>query len=171
MDSAQGYSEDMRFHLLTNIISAFCSYAVFVPLASASIVAGDFGFIGFNADGNDDFAIVALVNIDPNTSVFFTDRIWSGTSFGSTSSNTNTITWASGASSVDAGTVISFSATNNTSTASSSFGSITSGSIDLNASNEALWIYTGSDLNPLFVSVIATEVNDINPVCKYIHDA
>jgi len=40
--------------------------------------AGDIAFIAFNADSNDEFAFVTLVDIPANTSIWFTDNEWNG---------------------------------------------------------------------------------------------
>ena len=40
---------------------------------SATLVTGDIGFVGFNVDGGDDFAIVAITNIT-NETLYFTDN-------------------------------------------------------------------------------------------------
>ena len=42
---------------------------------------GDIAFTAFNADGTDEFAFVTLVDIPANTTIWFTDNEWGGTSF------------------------------------------------------------------------------------------
>ncbi len=46
-----------------------------------ALLAGDFAFVGYNADGEDDFAIVLLVDVTAVETVYFTDEEWLGSSF------------------------------------------------------------------------------------------
>jgi len=106
--------------------------------------AGEVAFIGYNADGNDDFAIVALDDVDPNTVVYFTDNEWDGSAF---NAGEGSFGWDSGGVTIAAGTVITFSSTSSGPTPN--IGSLTgggTGSINLNAANEGLWAYLGTDI-------------------------
>jgi hypothetical protein len=49
---------------------------------------GSIAFTGFNADGNDNLAFVALETIAAGTVITFTDNEWGGSSF-----NTGESTW------------------------------------------------------------------------------
>ncbi|MEM6552598.1 MAG: PEP-CTERM sorting domain-containing protein [Planctomycetota bacterium] len=49
----------------------------------AALVAGDLAFVGFNADGDDGFAVVALSDIAAGEEVYFRDEEWDGSAFGS----------------------------------------------------------------------------------------
>ncbi|MCS7075955.1 MAG: T9SS type A sorting domain-containing protein [Bacteroidia bacterium] len=55
-------------------ISVNYSYAQLTAL-------GDIMFVGMNADGVDGVAFLALVDIPANTTIYFTDNEWTGTSF------------------------------------------------------------------------------------------
>lgn len=46
-----------------------------------ALVPGSIAFTGFNADGNDGLAFVALAAIPPGTTIFFSDREWTGSGF------------------------------------------------------------------------------------------
>ncbi len=120
-----------------------------------AVQTNDFVFIGFNADGNDDFAIVLLRDIASGEQVHFTDNEWGGSSF---NTGEGTMLWTT-TSNLSAGTVVSFN--NVSSGASVSTGTI-SGSMALAASNEALWAFTGSPNNPTaIVSMIANEADGV----------
>jgi len=63
---------------------------------------GSIAFVGFNADGNDNIAFVALETLPAGTVIFFQDNEWSGTAF-----NTGESAWSwSTTVDVPAGTVI-----------------------------------------------------------------
>ncbi|MCG8583632.1 MAG: lamin tail domain-containing protein [Pirellulales bacterium] len=65
---------------------------------------GSIAFVGFNADGTDDFAIVVLEDLKKGTVIHFTDKEWTGASF---NSSEDTLTWTL-TEDVDAGTVVNF---------------------------------------------------------------
>ncbi|MDB4297490.1 hypothetical protein N9901_01915, partial [Flavobacteriaceae bacterium] len=70
---------------------------------------GDISFVGFNADGDDDFSIVTFVDISPNTTVYFTDA--TPNSFGTgkeTATSEGTLVWSTGSQTITAGTVVVF---------------------------------------------------------------
>ena len=71
----------------------------------AALTKGDIGFISFNAD-EDGWSIVAFVDIDPNTIIYFTDNeATSATAFNTAESY---FQWSTGASTITAGTVVRF---------------------------------------------------------------
>lgn len=72
--------------------------------AAGGLNAQTIAFVGYNADGTDDLAFVALSEITAGTSVIFTDNEWNGTSFNTGESFT---TWTA-TSAVAAGTVVVF---------------------------------------------------------------
>ncbi len=132
--------------------------------SKAQLVEGDLMFVGYNADGNDGFAIVALVDIPANSTIYFTDNEWNGSAIGSggafNSSTEGEITWNTGGSIIDEGSVITFDETNSASNTNygASNGTI-SGTINLNASNEVLYMFIGTDdITPTrFISAIAND--------------
>lgn len=72
-----------------------------------ALTQGDIAFTSFNAD-EDGWSIVALVDIDPNTAIYFTDNeAISPTSFNTGESY---FQWVSGSTTISAGTVIRFTA-------------------------------------------------------------
>lgn len=134
----------------------------------AQLSAGDLMFVGFNADSTDNFAIVTLVNIPANSTIYFSDNEWNGSAIGSGGAFVTTtegeMTWQTGASVINAGTVITFNETSSGTNPGfgSSIGTI-SGNINLNASNEVLYAYEGSDdeTPTLFLSAIANSGFDM----------
>ncbi|WP_296385190.1 T9SS type A sorting domain-containing protein [Winogradskyella sp.] len=96
---------------------------------------GDIAFTAFNADGTDEFAFVTLVDISANTTIWFTDNEWGGNSFNDL--NEGEIQW-SHSSIVPAGTVILIENTNNSSP-TVNIGTVSGGSVNLNASDEELF--------------------------------
>ncbi|MEP0984366.1 T9SS type A sorting domain-containing protein [Ekhidna sp.] len=131
---------------------------------SAQLTAGDIMFVGYNADGNDGFSILALVDIPANSTIYFTDNEWNGSPIGGGGAfnnvNEGEITWSTGGTIITAGTVINFLETNSAANPGygSSVGNI-SGTINLNASNEVLYAFQGTnDSTPTtFLSAIAND--------------
>ncbi len=119
--------------------------------------AGDLAFIGFNADGDKDFAIVALADL-PNTTIYFTDNEWNGTAL---TSGEGALAWTTGGI-ISAGTVVVFSDVNATVTVST--GSVTEPDAGFNptASNEAIFAFLGTDeASPTtFLAAISNETYD-----------
>ena len=108
-------------------------------LSSLALGPGDIAFTGFNADGEDDFAFVALVTIAETDIIFFTDNEWTGTEL---NTGEGTVTWTPPSGGLAAGTVVTVNTASTTVTTNS--GTV-SGSLNLNASNEGLLAYQGTD--------------------------
>lgn len=113
----------------------------------AQLQAGSIMFVGFNADGNDGFSVVAVDDIPANSTIYFSDNEWNGSpvSSGGAFNDTNEgiIIWDTGGSIISQGTVINFLSVKNSSK-SVSVGSITSGTTSLAQQNEVLYAYIGS---------------------------
>jgi hypothetical protein len=130
-----------------------------------SLSPGAIAFVGFNADGDDDLAFVALAAISPNAVIRFTDNAWNASPVGAGgefSALEGVVTWTAPAGGVVAGTVVSL---NNLSSPirSASVGTVvsSSGSLNLNVNNETVYAYQGTPLIPTgFLAVIATHVGD-----------
>ncbi|MCB0211872.1 MAG: lamin tail domain-containing protein, partial [Anaerolineae bacterium] len=124
--------------------------------AQGSLSPGDIAFVGYNADANDDFAIVALTDLDGSGTpidIIFSDNEWDGSSF---NTGEGTLTWTID-SLIAAGTVISFNNISSSGTATVSVGSL-SGSMALGASDEAIFAITGSTASP--TAFLAAITND-----------
>ncbi|WP_052467039.1 choice-of-anchor I family protein [Psychroserpens damuponensis] len=109
----------------------------------AQLDSGDMAFIAFNADNDDDFAMVTFVDIPVNTTLYFTDSEWTGTAFGT---DENDFSWNSGNSIITAGTVITFNTISAT-VPSVSVGTITGEPGGISASAEAIFVFLVNDAN------------------------
>ena len=112
--------------------------AMFVGvMLNAQLATGDILFVGFNADGTDQYAFVTLVDIPANTNIYFTDNEWNGSN-GFIDLNEGEHTW-SHTSLVAAGTVITVDCNSGGNSPSASLGVLAGGGINLGASNEELY--------------------------------
>lgn len=125
---------------------------------------GAIAFTGFNADGSDDLAFVALAPIAEGDVIHFTDNEWDGGEVGAGGSlNTGEgyITWTAPAGGVAQGQIVSL---NSLSVAgrNASVGTIQGiGSFNLGASAETVYAYQGGYQAPTgFLAVIATTTGD-----------
>lgn len=137
-----------------NILSFGIS--IWISTFSFAQSVGDFAFIAFNADGDDDFAIVALSEL-PDTIFHFTDRDWNGNSF---NTGEGTLFWDTEGI-VPQGTVIVFTDIDSDENESfgSSVGSLTdTGGLNLAAGGDAIWAFVTNGTNDTtFISAIANE--------------
>ncbi|MBT8167226.1 Ig-like domain-containing protein, partial [Falsiruegeria litorea] len=114
-----------------------------------TLSAGDFAFVGYNANGNDDFAIVLLTDISSSETVYFTDTEWLGSAL---AAGETTLTWTTGAP-LSAGTIIRFS---NVSNAASPTHGTVSGNLSLTTSGDSILAYQGTAGSPTsFVAGLA----------------
>ena len=132
------------------------------PPPSGNIVA----FVGFNADGNDDFAVVALTALPASTTIYITDNEWNGSPIGSGGAfNTGEgiAIWDSGISVISAGTVVAFT---NMSTAGRgvSSGTLGGNTISISGNEEGIFAFEGtSTTNPTAIlAAIANNGETIN---------
>ncbi len=114
-----------------------------------ALTAGDIAFIGFNADGTDGFAIVALVPIPAGTVVYFRDDEWNATS-SSFNTGEGIITWTVGPGGLAAGATVEFASTSTAGTLSTTNGTVSmtgaigAGNVNLGGTNEVLYAYTST---------------------------
>lgn len=111
--------------------------------------AGDIAFMAFNADGDDDFAIVVLSSISASTTFYFSDNEPNsdGSSF---NTGEGQLKWVSPSSTINPGQIVVFTDTDSDGNASfgASTGTLTKpfGSApNLAAGGDALYAVTGSD--------------------------
>lgn len=109
---------------------------------------GDLMFTGFNTDAPDGFAFVNWVSIPAGQTIFFTDKAWDGASL---SVSEDVLEWNNNTGGAIApGTVIVFNCAAVPATVD--LGTVVSGSLSgLSASNENIFILTGSIASPEFV--------------------
>lgn len=114
---------------------------------------GAIAFVGYNADGTDGFAFVLLSGTNAHTSVFFTDKEWTGSDF---TTGEGVIEWQAPAVPLAAGTVVTMT---NISTAPVTSHGTTVSTINLDASNEVLYAFQGvdSDTPSQFLAAIAND--------------
>jgi hypothetical protein len=135
------------------------------PPPAATLSPGAIAFTGFNADGNDDLAFVALVPIAETDVIHFTENSWNGlpmSSGGLFAGSEGHFTWTAPAGGIAAGTVVTL---NHLATAgrSASVGTImvTGGSLNLGGTEETVYAYQGNPQAPTgFLAVIATHDGD-----------
>ncbi|WP_179019230.1 choice-of-anchor I family protein [Winogradskyella forsetii] len=127
-------------------------FILFTCICGAQLNTGDMAFTAFNADGDDDFAMVTFVDIPANSVIYFSDKEWTGTEFNSGEANYE---WQTGATVISAGTVITFytiSATPNI-----SHGTIVGSPGGISGSAEAIFVYHGTDIDTptTFIAAVA----------------
>ena len=117
---------------------------------------GSIAFTGYNADGSDNLAFVALQQIVAGTVITFTDKEWNGTSF-----NTGEATWSwTATSDVAAGTVVTMNGLAAGQTATSNLGTIAFSDAtqrDIGITNETVYAFVGELGTPEFVAAISND--------------
>ncbi|MFG6414528.1 PEP-CTERM sorting domain-containing protein [Roseateles sp. DC23W] len=147
----------MKNHLALTVAAAA---ALVSHSAVAALAAGDLAFTSINAD-EDGWSLVALADIDANSTIYFTDNEWNGSSFNSGESYHR---WVSGGATIAAGTVIRFQNIDDATSLSASFGTLSRASVSgsnnfgLSASEDSVYAYTASSATgtPTFLAAITT---------------
>lgn len=122
--------------------------------ASHALTMGDIAFTSFNAD-EDGWSLVTFVDIAADTTIYFRDDEWNGSSF---NSGEGKHVWNSGATSIAAGTVIRFSQVDQVSRAVSHGSMTATGDTGLNSSTETIYAYIGSiDMPTAFLAGVSSE--------------
>lgn len=93
----------------------FTITTLFITLLSFGQTTGDIAFVAFNADGQDDFSIVALVDLTASTVIHFTDNEPNAAGNGNFDNNEGTLSWNTGGTIITAGTIVVFTDINNAS--------------------------------------------------------
>lgn len=139
---------------------AIAALTLSAGFAAAGILGpGSIAFTGFNADGLDNLAFVALQDLPAGTQISFTDNEWNGT--GWTDNNESAWMWtALGA--IPAGTIITIDDVNSTSTTSNlgtvSFLAEGGTNRGIANSNEAVFAFVGSYASPTaFLAAIGND--------------
>ena len=144
---------------MRNLLSAFFVFFLFAfgTVCLSAQNQGKIVFIGFNADGDDGFAILTLVDIPAGDKLYFTDKNWDGSSFNGSEGE---IEWENNTGGViSEGTIITFNPIDPTTV---DVGNIVSetGTFNVSGSNEAIWILTADPSvasQSHFIAVIANE--------------
>lgn len=136
-----------------------------IPILNAQS-AGDIAFVGFNADGDKDFAIVTLADISAGSTIYFTDDETTGVGSPSAlAGSEGTITWNTGSNIIKAGTVVVFTDLDNSANTSFgvSIGSITrSGSFNPGASKDGIIAFLGTDSSTPTTYIAAIQIGNDN---------
>jgi hypothetical protein len=140
----------MRQSLLTLALIAASSFAV----QAHALTAGDIAVIAYNADGDDNFAWVALTDIAANTTINFTDSSWQGFGPGAFRSTEHLdvggggpLTWTN-ASLLSAGSVVTYSGKTSTTW---SVGTGTGSFLNLSNDGDQIFVYQGANAAPSFI--------------------
>lgn len=145
---------------LVGLLALWMAFCAAPGAASATLLTGDIAFLGFNADGDDDFAIVALADIGLNETITFIDAEWTGTEF---NSGEGDFTWTA-TSPVSAGTVITFNSIGSSGARNVSTGSIDGGA-SFSSSGETIWAVAGTRAAPgTFLAGLSTLASDVDAV-------
>tara|TARA_R110002050_G_scaffold271751_2_gene415367 strand:+ start:1475 stop:5542 length:4068 start_codon:yes stop_codon:yes gene_type:complete len=123
----------------------FLLFFTFSTLSGQS-TSPQISFVAFNADGNDDFAFVALSNISANTTIYFSDNeVLNDTSL---NSGEGILAWTNSGMTA-AGSIVIISDASSSASLSSNLGSIQniSGNFNLSGSGDALIAYLGPNEN------------------------
>jgi hypothetical protein len=130
--------------------------------ANATLQPGDLAFTAFNAD-EDGFALVALRDLSPYTTIYFSDNEWTGgaPSIGSFNTGENTFAWVSGTESLAAGSVVRFHQIDKSTRAASTgaFGLVVSGTPGFSATGDTLFAYSGDATGKpaAFIAALSSE--------------
>jgi len=142
------------------------SAILYVTLSFGQISQGDISFVAFNADGDDDFAIVALADIPAGTIIFFTDNEPDATGAGLVDLNEGTISWNTGPSIITEGTVVVFTDTDNASNplfgASIGVLAYIETSLNLSVAGDALYAILGDPTTNNIITWLAGIQNEAN---------
>jgi hypothetical protein len=140
--------------------SAVAAVLALAAAAAQAQSAGQLMFTSLNS-AEDGWSMVALTDLAPNTTVWFTDNEWSGSGFNTGESYHR---WNTGAGTIAAGTVVRFTAIDNATTLSASIGTLArqavSGSTNYGISQSAdtVYAYLGSSATAptTFLSAISS---------------
>jgi uncharacterized protein len=122
-----------------------------------ALSAGAIAFVGFNADGNDNIAFVALTEIAVGETIVFEDNEWNGTSF--VDINEGAFSWTA-TTVVAAGTIVRIDNIG-TGTIAASSGTATTpvtgrgSNRGIGGDNEVIYAYQGLATAPTFITAIA----------------
>ena len=122
-----------------------------------ALTPGSIAFTGFNADGNDGLAFVALATLPAGITIFFTDREWTGSGFNSGEGGWS---WTAPATDVPAGTIVTLGDISDSDgvAISANIGTAAGGS-GLGADNEIVYAFVGDDADTptAFLTAVAND--------------
>ena len=132
------------------------SLAALAALPASALTTGDIAFTAFNAD-EDGWSLVTFVDIAAGTQVFFSDS--TATSATAIGAGESSFSWNTGASVINAGTVVRFSAVDVAARAASvgTFNVVGTANLGLSATAETVYAFLGSSATS--VSTMLTAVS------------
>ncbi|WP_392477995.1 SdiA-regulated domain-containing protein [Nostoc sp. C110] len=128
-----------------------------------ALTQGDIAFISFNAD-EDGWSIVTFVDIEPNTTIYFTDN--EATSTTAFNTGESYFQWTSGSSTINAGTVIRFTGVD-VATLAASVGTLSRATVSgssnygLSASGDVIYAFLGSSASAPTTILTAVSSGDV----------
>src|SRR5699024_2466814 len=123
-----------------------------------SLKAGEIAVVGFNADGNSDFAIVLFKDINAGQKIHFSNKDWTGEEF--TGKSDGDFTWQVPTGGLPAGTVVVFNDLNDTKGRSVNYGTLKSLKLmNISSAGDVLFAFTGPDKREpaTFLAAISTD--------------
>jgi hypothetical protein len=148
---------------LLSVVTAVITFAGMTAHAEDSTAhPGDIAFTAFHTD-RDAFAIVTLVDLPADTTIFFTDEEWGGDAFVSADKEAD-VEWNSGSSVVTAGTTVVFDYIDSTDNWTVSTGTINSSEgMSLSKSGEDIYAYYGDTRAPTaFLAAISSTTPNLD---------
>lgn len=152
---------------VSNILLTAAS-VFFLSFSTLAQSAGDIAFVGFNADGDpangyaaDGFAFFVLNDIEAYDTIYFTDNDWDGTSF--SIGGEGAVLWYH-TSTVSAGQIVVIDNYVGSNVAQASLGTVTEvdNGMNLGASNETIYAYTGTAATPTTFLTALSNTNGAN---------
>ncbi len=141
-----------------SVVALLLLFVCFKPVYAA-LAVGDIAFVGFNADGNDDVAFVALTNIAAGEVIIFEDNEWNGSAW--VDANENAFIWTAPAGGVSAGTIVQISSVN-TGSPTTNLGTVAFGATatygnnrGISGGDEVIYAYQGTRASPSFITAVA----------------
>jgi predicted extracellular nuclease/2',3'-cyclic-nucleotide 2'-phosphodiesterase (5'-nucleotidase family) len=108
--------------------------------------SGSIAFIGFNADGNDGFAFIAVDAIPAGTVIRFSDNEWNGMApgaGGAFNTGEGSLTWTNDGAEIPAGTLVELHDLSEPDLRGASVGTVSGGSVALGNSGESIFAFVG----------------------------
>ena len=122
--------------------------SILTPVSAALTATGDIAFTAYDPT-TENFAFVALVDINATESIFFDDEEWNGTAFGSATSEGNARWINDSGATIPAGTIITITDAGNNAGGTANIGSVSevNGGFNL-ATVDGVFAYIGTDRTP-----------------------
>lgn len=130
-------------------------------ISYAQLTQGSIAFVGFNADGNDNIAFVALTTINAGETIIFEDNEWNGTAWVDT--NEGAFSWTS-TTAVSPGTIVlidnigtgTITASTGTAISATTLSPSRGTNRGIGGGDETIYAYQGSSTSPTFLAAIAS---------------